>query len=294
MENEFLPPRRKGLIIQGVISFLMIISSGYFFFMAIRDPSGVRFLLYMLIALVFFAPLPFLLYRLYALLNAVYILRRDGLLIRWGLRREDIPIVQIDWIRPAAELGFRFPLPWLRFSGSILGRRRIVELGQVEFLASDIRHMVLVATPEKVYAISPRQNSQFMRVFREINELGSLAPLQAKSDNPTLLISRIWDNPIARWLILVSFGVGLILLGVTAFSIPGLDSIEWVVLGASAPAERLLLLPVLDGLIWLVNLLVGIFLFRRGAQFRIAAYLLWGSGGLAGILLLVASILLIF
>jgi hypothetical protein len=248
----------------------------------------------MLIALVFFAPIPFFMYRIYALVNAVYFLRRDGLMIRWGLRREDIPIVQIDWIRPAAELGFRLPLPWLRFQGSILGKRQIAELGKVEFLASDLTHMVLVATPEKVYAISPLQTSQFMRVFRDINEMGSLAPLQPRSDNPTLLISRVWEDKIARLLILVSFGIGLILLGVTALSVPGLDSIDWMVLGASAPAERLLLLPVLDGLIWLVDLVIGVFLYRRGEKMQIAAYLVWGSTGLTGLLLLIASLLLIF
>jgi hypothetical protein len=294
MENEFYPPRRLGLIIHGVILLVLVLGGGYFFYLSAQDPSGVGFLLNMLIALAFLAPLPVLLYRLYALVNAVYILRRSGLMIRWGLRREDIPISHIDWIRPAAELGFHLPLPWLRLPGSIIGFRRLPELGRVEFMASDVAHLVLVATSDKVYAISPRQNNQFMRVFREVNEMGSLAPIDAQSVYPRLFISRVWEDRVARILILTGFGVGLVVLGVAALSVPSLENIDWLVQGATAPAERLLLLPVLNGFIWLVNLLFGTFLYRRGADFRIAAYLLWGSAVLVGALLLLGSLIIIY
>ena len=84
-------------------------AGGFFFSRASQDPSGVNFLLYMLIALILLVPLPLLGYRLYALNNAVYILRREGLMIRWGLRREDIPLNSIEWMRPANEIGFRLP-----------------------------------------------------------------------------------------------------------------------------------------------------------------------------------------
>ena len=294
MENEFLPPRRLGLIIHGVVLLVLVLGGGYFFYLSAQDPSGVGFLLNMLIALAFLAPLPLLLYRLYALVNAVYILRRNGLMMRWGLRREDIPISHIDWIRPAAEFGFHLPMPWLRLPGSIIGYRRLPELGRVEFMASDVTHMVLVATSDKVYAISPRQTSQFMKIFREINEMGSLAPIEAQSVYPRLFISRVWEDRIARILILAGFGVGLIVLGVAALSVPSLTTIDWLAPGATAPAERLLLLPVLDGFIWLVNLLAGTFLYRRGGGLRVAAYLLWGNAVLVGALLLVGSLLFIF
>lgn len=294
MEQVFYPPRRTGLLIQGVLILVLSGAGGYFFYIAAQDDSGLDFLLHMLIALVLFAPLPLIIYRLYALINAAYGLRRDGLLIRWGLRREDIPLNKIEWIRPAAESGFRLPMPWLRYPGAILGVRNIPELGRVEFIASDTKHMLLIATPEKIYAVSPQDANQFISFFRQVNELGSLAPIEAQSVYPTVLIGRVWEDPLARWLIITSFGIGVILLAVTAIAVPGLEAIIWTDGEAAVPAERLLLLPILDGMIWLFNLFAGIFLYRRGKDLAIAAYILWESAGFAGILLLIGSLTLIF
>ncbi len=294
MENEFRPPRRTGLLVQGGMSLLLLGAGGYFFSLATQDLEGLDFLLHMLIALILFAPLPVIVYRLYALLRGNYLLQREGLMIRWGLRREDIPLNEIEWIRPAAELGFRLPLPWLRWPGAILGARRLPELGTVEFMAVDTAHLLLVATPEKVFAISPQDVNGLMALFRQINELGSLARIEPQSVYPTVLVGRVWEDRVARLLIFLSFGVGLVLLGVTAIALPGLDTISWLTPGEAAPAERLLLLPVLNGLLWLANLVLGFFLYRRGGDLRIAAYLLWGASAVTGLMLLVGGLIFIF
>jgi hypothetical protein len=294
METEYFPPRRTGILLQGAMVLWLLAAGGYFFYLANQDNSGLDFLLHMMIALVLFAPLLIIGYRLYALFSAVYILRRDGLMIRWGLRREDIPLNDIEWIRPATELGFHLPMPWLRWPGGILGMRRLPELGQVEFMAADVPHMLLVATSSKIFAISPEDVNGFMTQFQRINELGSLTPISAQSVYPRLLIGRVWDDRLARMLILGGFGVGLILLAVVAIAVPGLDTIAWTAPGSTAPGERLLLLSVLDGLIWLLNLILGLLMYRRGEDQVIAAYLLWGSSALTGLLLLIGSLLLIF
>jgi hypothetical protein len=293
MQQEFHPPRQVGIFLQGGLILVLGLAGVYFFFLAVQDPSGIGFLYNMLIALVIFAPLPVLAYRLYALLTGTYILRRDGLRIRWGLRREDIPLRQIEWLRPAEEFGFRLPLPWLRWPGSVVGSRKVAELGDVEFMAADLAHMILVATPQKIYAISPAEIKIFMATFRKINELGSLTPLEAQSFYPTVLFENVWEDRLARWLILGSFGIGLVLLAVAGLAVPGLDAIAWIGTVEPAPAERLLLLPILEGIFWLLNFIVGIFLYRRGGDLRIGAYLLWGSGALTGLLFLIASLLLI-
>jgi len=294
MDTNFYPPRRSGILFQGGLILLLLAAGAFFFYQASQDPSGVNFLLDMLIALVLFVPLPVLGYRLYALVNAVYILRREGLMIRWGLRREDIPLGSIEWMRPADEVGFRLPLPWLRWPGAVLGRRTVSELGLVEFIGSDVRHLILVATPGKVFALSPENSKAFMATFRQVNELGSLVLLDAQSVYPKVFIGRVWEDQLSRVLIIGSFFVGVILLAAAAIAVPGLDVIEWVEPGTTAPGERLLLLPILNGLIWLINLGAGTFLYRRGGDQRIAAYLLWGTSALTGVLLLVGSILLIF
>ena len=294
IEEAFPPANRIGIIFQvGLLAILGAIG-GYFFFMAAREASGLNFLLYMLIALLAFLPLPLLVYRLYGLLTASYILRRDGLMIRWGLRREDIPLNEIEWVRPANELGFRLPFPWLRWPGAILGTRRSNELGPVEFIAGNASHLVLVATPQKVFAISPWDLKGFMAFFQQVNELGSLTRLEAQSMYPRVVIGRVWEDRLARTLVLGSLGIGLALLATVAIAIPGLDNIPWTDPGSIAPAERLLLLPILGGILWFFDLLLGTFLYRKGGDLRLAAYLLWGSAALTCLLLLLGSLLLIF
>jgi hypothetical protein len=294
VEKDFSPANLIGLIFQLGVIVILALTGGYFFFMATREASGLNFLLYMLVALLAFSPLPILFYRFYGLLTATYILRRDGLLIRWGLRREDIPLNQIEWVRPANELGFRLPLPWLRWPGAILGNRRGNELGLVEFMAGDTAHLILIATSQKVFAISPKDMKGFMAFFQQLNELGSLTPLEAQSVYPRVLIGRVWEDRLARILILGSLGVGLSLLAAVAISIPNLTNITWTDPGGTAPAERLLLLPILGGLIWFFDLLSGIFLYRKGGDLRLAAYLIWGSSALTCLLLLAGSLMLIF
>lgn len=294
METEFHPPRRTGLIFQGGLILALVGVGGYFFYRATQEPSGLDFMLFMLIALVIMTPLPLLAYRFYALLTAYYILQRSGLTIHWGLRHEDIPLNDIEWIRPADELGFRLLMPWMRLPGAILGSRKIPELGEVEFLAADTAHMILVATPDKVFAISPVNLNGFTAVFQQVNELGSLAPLDAQSVYPKFLIGRVWEDKLARILILVGLGIALVLLAVVAIAIPRLDTIVWTRPGSTAPAERLLLLPVLDSMLWLLDLFFGLFLYRLGEDLRTAAYLLWGSGVVAGAILLVGALILIF
>jgi len=294
MENEFYPPRTTGILFQVGLTLLLGGAGAFFFYSATQDPSGVNFLLDMLIALVLFAPLPLLVYRWLALVNAVYILRREGLMIRWGLRREDIPLGSIEWVRPASEIGFRLPLPWLRWPGAVIGRRMVPELGQVEYLSADMNHMLLVATPGRVFAVSPENTKAFMATFQRVNKLGSLTPIEAQSVYPSVFIGRVWEDPLGRWLIMGSFLMGVILLAGVAIAVSGLDVIQWVESGTTAPAERLLLLPVLNGLIWLLNLGAGTLLYRRGEDQQIAAYMLWGTSALTGILLLLGSVLLIF
>lgn len=294
MERDFFPPRRTGVLIQGAMALWFLAAGGYFFFRAVQDQAGLDFLLHMVIALVLWAPLPLILYRLYSLISSSYTLRRDGLRIHWGLRREDVPLNDIEWIRPANELGFRLPLPWLRWPGAFLGSRKVPELGLVEYMSADVVHMLLVATPDKVFAVSPQDTGAFMMLFRQINEMGSLTPLEAQSVYPTLLIGHVWEDRRARLLVIVGFLVGLVLLAVDAIAVTRLDVVPWIGAEAFAPAERLLLLPVLDGLIWLGDLVLGALLFPRGGDMPMAAYILWGTSAVTGLLLLISSLLFIF
>ena len=65
------------------------------------------------------APLPLFTYRLYSLWRSTYVVARDGMRLRWGLRVEDIPISDILWVYRADEVEFSPSLPLLRWPGNL-------------------------------------------------------------------------------------------------------------------------------------------------------------------------------
>ncbi len=276
----------------GAAIFLLGSSAGLMI-LALQQQVGALFVFFLLLSLILFAPLPVMIYRTYALSNAYYSLERDGLRIRWGLRAEDIPLPEIEWVRPASDMGFRLPLPWLKVPGAILGTRHSAELGLIEYLASDQDSLILIATPQKVYAISPEDARGFVRAFQYTIELGSLTPLKAYSVLPAAFAQRVWNERPARISLIIGFLLTLALLIYVSLLIPTRGAIS---LGFTAqlqpaepgPPERLLLLPVLGLMAYLADLLAGMYFYRRPED-RPTAYMLWISSAFTPILLFLAT-----
>lgn len=292
LQTHFLPPCKKGLLIQGAASLVLAAGSAFSIWQASHTDVGGIFLIWLLLALTLLAPLSLLAYRWYALLGASYDLERDGLRLRWGLRQEDIPMPDIEWIRPASDLVSPLPMPWLPTPGGILGGRSLEGLGTAEFLASDREHMLLVATSHKVYIISPKEDESFLRTFYRSTELGSISPLTSSSVFPTAWISRMWRTRPARMLLVAGLFLELVLLIWTALVIPTRTALPLGFTPDGAPGEpgpsvRLLLLPVINGLSYVIDLAVGLYMFRKD-RYRPVAYVLWSGAILAGFLMILA------
>ena len=288
----FSPPRRRGLALQISVTLLLFGGAAFSFVQALQSQAGPDFLARLLLALVLFAPTPYLGYRSYALSRADYRLERDGLRLRWGFRSEDIPLPEIEWIRPASELATPLPLPWLRWPGSILGTRQVEGLGPIEFMASDLNTLLLVATPQRIFAISPAEPKAFLRTFQSLNELGSLAPLPAQSVYPTFVIGRLWDDRLARGLLVSSLALAGGLLAWVSLIIPSHPVISLGFLPAGGlevpgPGARLLLLPVINGIDLFIDLVLGLYFYRRPNR-KPLAYLLWSTAIFSALLFYLA------
>ena len=296
IQSTFYPPRRTGMIFHITAGVILLGAAALVFLQVYQREVGQDFIIGILLSAALAAPLPLLVYRGYALTQASYTLDRDGLRLRWGLRGEDIPLPQIEWVRPANEMGFRLPLPFLQWPGAVLGQRKVEGLGEVEFLASDIRNLLLVATPEKIYAISPADGRAFIRSFRLIIELGSLSPIPSYSVLPAAFLERVWSDRLARWTVLAGLGLTLACFLLAALLIPARQTVSLGYDAARQPMdpvspEHILLLPVLGSVIYVIDLLAGLFFYRRDGQ-RLVAYLLWGSSVLTPVLLLLAMALM--
>ena len=290
--NEFPPARQRGLILHIGLAIGISLVSILAFYLTFRTPVGLLFTLYVLVFVITAISIPILGYRAFALTRANYLIDRNTLRLVWGLRLEDIPVNEVEWIRPVKGLLAPLNLPWFRLPGGILGVTRQADIGKVEFLASDTSNLVLVATASLIYAISPENPAAFMAAFQKSVEMGSLHSLRGQSQYPTFMVSMAWQEPVVRflWLVGAFLNAGL-LIWVTVL-IPSLAKIS---LGFDAyatpielvPGTQLLLLPMLSSFLFVLGLLAGLFVYRK-PELSMLALALWISGVLSSLFFLIA------
>jgi hypothetical protein len=296
-EGHYPPPKQLGLLIHIILILVLSGLAAWGIWNLTIAEAGPNFAIFLLDTLLSLVPLPLFIYRAYALTRADYILDRDSLELRWGLRDEDIPLTDIEWLRPASDLTTPLRLPWLPIPGAVLGLRRHPDLGMVEFLAADPRNLLLVATSKRVYAISPTNAAKFAQTFARTIEMGSLLPAEAKSVYPSFIFSHAWDNTLARFLWLVGLFLNIGLAVWVILTIPTLNQVSLGFAPSSAalspsPASQLILLPIESTLLFLGGLFAGLY-FYRWETHRVLAVIIWISSTLTSLLFLLAVFFII-
>ena len=293
--TRFTPQTKKGSVLLGLLILVMVGFAISFFWLSSSASMGFLFAVYMALGVIACLPLPMLGYRFFALNSAYYDMDRNVLTIHWGLRTEIIPIRDIQWIRPVADLVDPLPNPRLTLPGAFLGIRTIEGLGKVEYLADRMKDALMVAAPQVVYVISPEDEQGFLDFYSQGVELGSLQSVRGELILPSIMIGKLWDDQVFRNLVLSGFLIGV---AVAIWTILILTSRAEVIFGAQpgveaepAPSIRLLLLPVINGLIFLVDVVAGSFFYRREDQ-KVIAYMVCAGSSLTGILLLAALLLI--
>lgn len=285
--GHFPPPKRIGLIVHSAILLVLTIITIIGFINLSNAEVGPAFLISLLISLIAFIPIPFFAYRAYSLWRADYFIDRDSLAIHWGLRVEDIPLNDIEWIRPVDDLTTPLTFPPLSLPGGLLGVRRHPDLSTVEFLASDSKKLLLIATAKRIFVISPDDPSSLTQTFARATELGSLAPAEAKSVYPSFVFTQAWQNNFVRylWLVTLLLNIGLFIWA--SFIIP---STSQVLLGQRpepSPSSQLIIFPVASLLLSVAGWIAGLYFYRWERE-RVLAFIIWGSGTLASLLFLLA------
>lgn len=293
----FYPPRRRGLILFSLLLIPLLLLTVATLLQAMRTAVGPTFLVNMLVFVLSAAVTPWLLYQIYALLRSSYTLEREGIHIQWGLRVEDIPMPDVLWVRHAADLGRPLPLPFWRLPGAIRGAREVPELGWVEFLASDPRRLLLIATPGGVHAISPEDPDAFLEAFRALIEMGSFSPLAPVSIMPTSVVRQVWADHAARYLTLIGLGASLALVAWVILLIRSQTQIRMGFISGEIPRRpgptvRLTLFPAINAFFYLTDFALGVVFYRQPST-RPLAYILWAAGLLTAGLFLLALYLIL-
>lgn len=286
----FYPDRRPGQILNAGASALLIGAGILGLWQASQAQASPVFILYLFPALLAVVLAPVFLYRLQALNKASYAVERDGIRLKWGLRIEDIPMDQVLWMQMSSHYKGKLPLPWHAWPGAVLGKRLLPDQTPIEFLSAVRGQMVLIGATNQVYAISPAKPAEFLQAFTRLAELGSLASIPARTQRPSFLLKRLWDDSPARGLVLSGLALSLFLLVGVVLVIPSRTQIMLRPapvddLNSYVPSIRLLLLPVLNTTFFTANFLAGLFFFRKidwptteTNVMRALSYVLFGSG----------------
>lgn len=295
--HEFPPPRQRGLALHITLTIVLGSISLIALWLTFQTQVGMLFAVYVLLFFAMGIPTPILAYRAYALTRANYLLDRNSLRLIWGLRVEDIPLTDVEWVRPVAGLMAPISLPWFRLPGGILGVTRQPDIGRVEFLASEAGTLLLVATARQIFAISPENPAAFAAAFQKTIEMGSLQPAQGRSQYPTFVVVRAWDLPQVRFFWLAGSFLNIGLLVWVSMLIPTVQRAPLGFGPAGLPLEpvaasQLILLPFLSILIFIVSWLAGLFFYRKPEQ-QVLAQAVWASSTLTTLLFLVALFFII-
>jgi len=261
-------------------------------FLASQIGVGLTFLLLLLPAVAALILAPPLVYRLFALQRASYVLQRDGILLYWGLRREEIPMDQVLWVGPPEALGTPVPYPLGGWPGAMLSTRSLADGRPLEYMASRSHGLVLISTPKRVFAISPADPLGFQRTYQRLAEYGTLAPIPARSVFPGVIVERSWADRPARAMLLVStllsaaLVVWCVWLAQAYLELPLRLAPDGSAVDV-VPGVRILLLPVVNTFFYVVDLLLGLFFYRRKAT-QPLSYLMWGASTLTAAFFLAA------
>ena len=297
-ENKlFFPPRGRGLLVNlGLIAGLAMFGLALLV-LASQTSLGPGFLGYLLGALVVTSPIPVLANYAFSLIRSHYEIQRDGIRLKWGFREADLPITEITFVELAEDLIFTLEFPRRQWPGAIRGTIQQDQLGTVEFLASQKNDLVMIGTAERVFVISPGDAKQFVRTYRKMIELGSLSPIPAYSASPSFFLIDIWRNPSLRFLLVLTFILGIALLGLVAWAVPTLTevSLGFNTIGDPLPTVspgQLFLLPALNIIFVIASYVLSVFYFRQKRGQQMVA-ILWSSNALTALVFLAAVLIIL-
>ena len=234
--------------------------------------------------------------RLYGLVTARYRVDRDGLYVQWGMSYEQIPLDLISELRPLREANAasgdqaaepRRPKFGFWWPGCMVGRSRG---STIDFFATTHPLLVVRTTSGRALAISPPDTEAFQSALFNATRMGSLEAIPERSVRADFLVTRVWKDRLARGLILAGLVIPLLLLGTLVIMAPSLPELVPFGFGPGgqptplAPPGRLLLLPMIAGLVWIADLVLGAWFFGNDSD-QPVAYALWGAAIIAGILM---------
>jgi hypothetical protein len=294
-------PVVRGRLLIGhiLLAVLCLALGGISVYLLLAPPSGMLAAAGLVILAAILILAPAAAYRIYLLLTAEYEITPAGALtIRFGARREVIPVETIEEIRSGGRISDALRKAGPGWVETWQGNATTGGEETVEWVATDRGpSLLLLISKTKRWAISPADPTGLARTVADLSARGSLEKVEAASSQPSPFILDILKTRsalvplIGGWALLVALGA--LLLAIQAI-LPTVQTFRFTPSGLpSSPGSpsRLLILPLTGGAVWIFNAILGWRAWRTDQ--RLAALALWITACAAAAGLWAAALLLI-
>lgn len=300
--TTFYPPRRQGLAIGLALLGLLLALDGLWLGLLTRLPDRRLSLLWVALLLASLPALAFIVSSLIGLARLAYIIRRDTLIIRWGLSTVTLPLSEIKDVLTAEDVQPETPtLLHLRsphWPGRFVGSGRMETFGPAYFYATrPWPDQVLVIRGNQVYVLSPHDPQAFQAAFAQALEpahQGIVAPSPpGLADRLGAIARETRRDRLAQVLMGAGGALNLLLFGYLAWLSPRLPPAiplhfdQNGIPDLFGPPAQAFILPGIGLVVLILNSLLGGAL--HALQERLPAYLLWSATILVQVMLWVAT-----
>ncbi len=288
------PPRALGVIIGGVISvwaFGLAIGAG------IAAAGGAvefkTFLAWVVCGILVLVGMLFA-YWSWALSTLSYAIGREHLTIRWGLRRIEVPVGNIQRMIPGRTV-YDANVDGLNWWGCHVGHAEVTRVGYTLFYSthSSPDELLYVVTNGEAFGLTVMDQAAFAEEVQANAALGPTVGELQRSASRGLAAFPIWRDNTAKMLAFLSIVAALAVCGYVYGQYPGLPSVVELkypaIKGIVRVGEKseLLRIAYISAGIAVGNAVVGTLVHAR---MRAAGLWMFASGGMVQVILLTSAI----
>ena len=290
----YQPPRALGLMVGAVLIALALGISALLVLGTLDQPFGLLTLGTSMVTVTCLGVAAVFGYWTYALAMLSYSLDRNGLVIRWGLTQQIIPLGAIDRLVPGTAVGVP-RVEGVSWMGYHVGRAEIQRIGDVLFYSTHQtpEQVLYVMTTERNYAISVPDPAAFARQIQVRQDLGPTAEVTHHVERSLSSVQGFWGDHTGRVLAIAAIGVCVVGWLALVFQYGALPETVHVFFPPSeiAPlsdtnAKNILIaVPRAGSIVLAINLAAGVLMY---AWDRTVARMVLGAGIVLQIAFLVA------
>ena len=212
----YQPPRALGLMVGAALIAWSVGVAALLLLGTLEQPFGLLTLGTSIVIAICLGIAGVFAYWTYSLATLSYSLDRNGLVIRWGITRQIIPLNAIERLVPGTAVGVP-PVQGVSWMGYHIGRAEIQRIGDVLFYSTHQtpEQVLYVMTTERNFAISVPDPAAFARQIQVRQDLGPTAEVSHHVERSLSSMQGFWGDPFGTLLalgaILLCAGMWLVL-----------------------------------------------------------------------------------